>query len=376
MPMKFRLPRYILGLAAAMAFLGGCSGAGAPPLAASGSPLVGPGSGVTTLGPRSGVTPLGARRVAFRSWMKRVPKGTLLLYAAQFLSVVDVFTYPKGRLVGAVTGFASPQGVCSDSQGNAYVTDQYAGSAYEIEHGTTNVINSWFVGGLPNGCSVSANGDLAITVGSGYSSAPGWVTVFPAGGQSGTTYPSASVLEPAGYDDKGNLFAEICPSVSSCSYPSVFEIPAGGSSWIKLTLSGATLYFPTAIEMMGRHTIGVGDARMGGFSQDTSGIYSTTLSGTTLTVKHTTLLTAQCQSGSQGGFVTQQWANESKSPNGLQTKRVTRVIAGNEFEPTGNCPVDVDTFAFPAGGVPVKSFEIKQKKGYFTSPSGQTLTKE
>ena len=34
-----------------------------------------------------------------------------------------VFALPKGKLVGTITGFLGIAGLCSDSQGNVFVTD-------------------------------------------------------------------------------------------------------------------------------------------------------------------------------------------------------------------------------------------------------------
>ena len=107
-----------------------------------------------------------------------MPSGSLLLYASNVAGgQVDAYLYPRGKLVGQLTGFGFPMGMCSDGSGNVYVVDYFGGSAYEIQHGTTTVVNSSKqLGGSPSGCSVSTNGDLAVTVSSGYSINAGWVT--------------------------------------------------------------------------------------------------------------------------------------------------------------------------------------------------------
>jgi hypothetical protein len=366
---NFSLARYALGLTTSVAFLSGCSGPGAsPPVATS-----------ATMPSAAHLTPLSKGR---GSWMERVPAGTLLLYVGDGAEAVDIFTYPKGKHVGRVTGFVIPQGLCSDSEGNVYVADSFTGYAYEIEHGTSIISKSWYVGNSANGCSVSAHGDLAVTVGQGYgSSTPGWVTVFPGGGPSGTSYTGPGIaLLPAGYDDSGNLFVEACMNASlGCTYPSIFELPAGGKSWIHVTLKGATVSYAAAIELMGPKTLGIGDQNgdgLGSFTPQVLGIYSAKLSGTTLTATRTTVNANNCDTSFGGReFIAQTWANESKNPNGLQTGKVTKVIAYNEYD-ADPCSEYMDTFAFPAGGNPVKYFEPEYRKNDVNPTGGQTLIQE
>src|SRR5579863_7521909 len=244
------LARYGLGLAAGLAFLAGCSAAGT-------SPSLGSGSSVMPSASRSNASKLFAMtNVLHRglgsvkghishSWMKHVPGGTVLLYASDdsYLTV-DVYDYPSGTLVGQATGFGDPFGLCSDKHGNVYVADYTSGKAYEIQAGTTTVINSWTVGGDPIGCDVSAKGDLAVSdfYGSSGPSGSGSVTIFKGGGATGTNYAGPAYDWAPGYDKKGNLFVE-CAYLSPCTSPSLYELPAGGSSFQAITLSGASIGF-------------------------------------------------------------------------------------------------------------------------------------
>ncbi len=375
MPTKFHLARLAFGLAIFGAFLAGCSAVG------TGPSLVGNPFAVTQrmeLG-------LPATRHSLRSaWLKRPPTGRLVLYVAQAFSEVDVFNYPGGRVVGRVTGFETPSGLCSDSEGNVYVTDGFASAAYEIQHATLKVINSWKnIQGIPRGCSVSAGGDLAIGV-SGFGttsggSQPDFVMVFPGGGQSGTEYagPKDHIYPPA-YDAKGNLFVEsynctppYCPATSS-----VYELPAGGSSWEMLTLKGAIIHQGGAIELMGSQ-LGLGDNGAGPPSNGSFGIYSAKLRGTKLTVSATTLLAPDCPYTNGNGdyrLFAGAWGNHSQNPNGLQTDKVTRIIASNG-EGLSGCSARIDTFNFPAGGDPVKFFFIK-RAGYYEATTGSTLIRQ
>ncbi len=135
MPMKCRLARY-LPVLGSIVFLAGCNAAGTPPAPGGGSQLNEFMEGANAVAP--GLA--GPRSPAARSWMKRVPTGTLLLYASDE-NYLDAFTYPRGQWVGRASGFSFLQGMCSDNEGNVYVADEFAATAYEIQHGTTTVIN-------------------------------------------------------------------------------------------------------------------------------------------------------------------------------------------------------------------------------------------
>lgn len=355
---------YSLSLSASIGLLTAC-GTATPPLNGS---LIPTSSSIANLGNSAAVTSL------IRPWMERVPKGTLLLYGSDYAwSTIDIYKYPSGRLIGQATGFELPQNLCSDNEGNVYVTDQLARKAYEIQGGTTSVVKSWDIPGAPFGCSVSTAGDLAVTSGNSYGSEPGNVTIFKGGSSSGTTYPGPGYDYPAGYDAKGNLILEACVTYSGCYDPGLFELPAGGASWVVLTLQGASITLPAAVETMG-NTIGVGAIVLIG-SRDLYGlaIYSSKLSGTTLKVTKKSIFTEDCNPNPSGSeFLAYTWANHSVNPNGVQTGNVTHIIAANTVAPP-TCGQRVDTFTFPGSGVPAKYFVARISKKKAANLQGQAL---
>ena len=58
-------------------------------------------------------------------------KGTLLYVSNSSSSdaYVAVYTYPKLRLVGKLTGFTSPEGECADAAGDVWVADFFLGTS-------------------------------------------------------------------------------------------------------------------------------------------------------------------------------------------------------------------------------------------------------
>lgn len=280
-----------------------------------------------------------------RSWLSPAAKtAKALLYVADDETAsVDLYDYKSGAMLGQVSGIGYlPYGMCSDKGGNAYVTDFDSGNVYEIEHATTTVINSWNSNGEPIGCSVNPrNGDLAVTnfSDSASPSGSGGVMVYPGGGPSGTDYPGPGYLWPAGYDRHGNLFTQ-GDYAGQCTSPCFAELAAGSSTWSLLTVSGAKIYFPGAVEWDGKY-LGVGDQEYGGGSQ--SVIYQMSVKNGTATVVNSVVPIGSCTSGSPDVV---QWAYYAREPNDLPVKHATQMAAGSPCQPS------VGKWKYPAGGDP------------------------
>ena len=124
--------------------------------------------------PSSGGAPSGigiqsnAHRASGKSWMKPDAKGAALVYIdSSGLDEIHVYTYPGGQSAGTLTGFDNPLGLCSDAQGNVWVTNAPSnGNSYLLEyaHGGTKPIAKLDDSGfLPLACSVDATtGNLAV----------------------------------------------------------------------------------------------------------------------------------------------------------------------------------------------------------------------
>ena len=125
-----------------------------------------------------------------------------------------VFALPKGKLVGTITGFLGIAGLCSDSQGNVFVTDYQLAEIKEYRHGGTEpiaVLND--SRNSPIGCSVDpTTGNLAVanemTETSSGAGGPGDVAIYPNAKGHPKFYgdPNIAYLADDSYDGAGNLY--------------------------------------------------------------------------------------------------------------------------------------------------------------------------
>ena len=76
-----------------------------------------------------------ARGVTPHSWTSPKARSSDLLYASTGDDgVIYVYTYPKGELVSGLFNSGNSYGLCSDPNGNVFVTNDYA--IYEYPHGS------------------------------------------------------------------------------------------------------------------------------------------------------------------------------------------------------------------------------------------------
>jgi len=175
-----------------------------------------------------------------RSWMAPQLQSVDLLYVSDENGSVYVYSYPKGQLVGTLTGFSNPAGVCSDKSGNVFITDTPATEIFEYAHGGKKPIASIVdSGGYPESCAVDATtGDLAVT---NYEAivrkGPGNITIFSHGTRNPTTYsdPAVNDFLFCGYDGAGNLYAD---GINAGTTESEFvELTRGSTQLSNITLN-------------------------------------------------------------------------------------------------------------------------------------------
>jgi len=135
-----------------------------------------------------------------------------LLYVADSTGFVCAFTYPKGKQVGQL-GVDASGGLCSDKEGNVFVTDLPGEEVVEYAHGGTEPIATLFPDVEPNGCSVDpVTGNLATVNRDGSYKSESSVSIFEGASGNPTKYndPELGGLT-CSYDDQGNLFVPPTP---------------------------------------------------------------------------------------------------------------------------------------------------------------------
>ncbi len=299
--------KYALGILAAAAMLAGCGG--------SQSTLTPPAgmNAIQTLGTPlyHGVTP-DRRHREFG-------------YISNFLSQVLVFDFPSGKSLGTVSVGVWPQGECTKGRGTWWVVSSYSREVEEFKAGGTTAIRTLPVtAGTPAFCAIDkATGDLAVTL-AGIDD----VVVFKRASGSGKEIPD--LLYPygsPGYDDKGDLF--VAGTIASTG--ALVELPAGSSTFKRITLPNTINYYASNVQWDGRYlAVDGGDD-----------IYRYSISGSTATLKGTVTYSGGCQ---------QTWIEKGKflCPD-----------VGNN---------NVALFAYPAGGSPIKTWT-----GNFDEPIGSVV---
>jgi hypothetical protein len=150
------------------------------------------------------------------SWMLPEAKSEDLLYISNDGdATVSVFAYRSGRLVGTLTGFGVPWGLCSDKAGNVFVTDWSKEQVVEYLHGGSNPIKTledpYY---SPDDCAVDPlTGDLAVASLSGQGSVSypaGDISIYAKAQGVPKVYTIATNphFVACAYDDVGNLFAD------------------------------------------------------------------------------------------------------------------------------------------------------------------------
>jgi hypothetical protein len=269
--------------------------------------------------------------------LKAQAKQKLIYVSDPRKGAVEVFDYPDGPYVGETTGFEYPYGECSDKNGNVFVADFDAQTISEIAEGTARVMKTVHTRhGYPIGCAVNPNnGDLAVTLNEGGSLGYGSVDIY-SGGISGsrTAYTYTDYTWPAGYDGKGDLYAE--GAGGSCS-ACIWTLQAGSSTPEKVTWDGGPYgglpEYPAAIERSGT-MLEFGQQEYDGV-QGTA-IYPTTCVGTTCRSTSPIVPTDTC------GYVEiVQWGEDSDRPNLQSEGKVSGEYAfagGNLWCNSGNSP--------------------------------------
>lgn len=273
------------------------------------------------------------------SWMASDAKKKTLLYVAdEATGDVYVYSYPKGKLEGTLTGFNLPSGMCANRAGDVFILNGGGTTVEVFAHGGSSPIRTLDLPGYPElNCSVDRKtGNLALGVLNAESAE---IAVFAGGQGTPTTYePYGQVGIPGcAYDNRGNLF---CDAYSSDSDKfALFELPKGSSTVTTVSVSGASNLRAGPMQWDGKYLA---------FGSGATGtIYQIALSGSTGSVEGSTQLDGT-------GWVWQFWIAGA------------RVVA-----PTyaGSGGAEVGYWKYPAGGAATKTIT-----GFY-QPDGATISK-
>jgi hypothetical protein len=244
---------------------------------------------LTACGAGSASPPI-APTVQRATWMSpAAQKQPSLLYVSNAgTQTVTVYTYLDGAgllLVGTLTGFTRPSGMCTDKAGDVWIADAGARTLFEYAHGGTTPIHKireFYE--EPYDCSVDPNtGDLAVA---NFRSSRDNITVYPAGRHRGVRYgaPARDSLNYLAYDDKSNIFVD--GKLWAQDQAVLLELRAGTSQLFKVPVHGATLHTVGAVNWV-KPTLLVGDDDFE--NGTTSGAYKLFVSGGSATVVGTLL---------------------------------------------------------------------------------------
>jgi hypothetical protein len=290
---------------------------------------------------------------AARSWIAPGAKEHDLLYISDLLAqVVDIYTYGHGfKLVGTLTGFFNPEGLCVDKAGDVWVTNDTSEGVHQITeyaHGSTTPMQTLNdPEGRANGCSVNPKtGDLAVADFWGPTEQIGNVAVYAHASGSPTFYSNPNIwyYYYCAYDDQGNLF------VDGETQGSVFglgELPKGGNT-LNFIPVNETIYLPGGVQWDGKY-LAVGD-QVAVKHNFTSVIYEFSISGSVGTDVSTTVLTGSAQ-------VAQFWL-----PRVRNGREAHKVIGPNQNG------ADTLFWDYPAGGNPIRTISGE------TDPIGATIS--
>jgi hypothetical protein len=169
-----RTAQHALGTLAAVALLAGCSGTGGsqsstPTTGLNPASVGGHGLGVQSLHRGASYTSVKAPKVHRDTGKSHVsPEAKalprLLFIADDGTDDVLIFSMPAMALMGTLTGFSEPQGMCSDKSGNIWITNTGTLQIYQYSRTGTLLNTLSDPSGDPVGCAVNKkNGDLAVT---------------------------------------------------------------------------------------------------------------------------------------------------------------------------------------------------------------------
>jgi|GEM_PF-395026 len=180
-----------------------------------------------------------------------------LLYVSNYYDD-DVLVFQNDKLVGTLTGFDGPDGLCHDASGNVWIVNNLGQDIVEYAHGGTTQIKSLSdPGEFPLGCAVNPRtGAVVVTNIFTSGSGQGSVAVYhkAAGPPLILTDPDIYYVYFCGFDNEGNLYID---GFDTSGHFEFAQLPRNGHKFKNIALNG-TIYWPGAIQWDGKYVV-VGD---------------------------------------------------------------------------------------------------------------------
>ena len=253
-------------------------------------------------------------------------KQKALLYATS-IGYIYVFEYPVGKFLGKIYDEHYPVGVCSDADGNVFVTDYGYAQIVEYAHGGTDPIRTLSDPQLdPRSCSIDpTTGNLAVA-----NNDPGGVAIFPDASGSPESYsPNLYYPNACAYDADGNLFVDGESSKSGGF--ALSELPRGGSTFSNIAVD-QNIGGPGGLQWDGTYlALEDGDVP--------DAIYQVAVSGSTGRVVNTVTL---------GGPIDEPVGSQFWIGSG-------KVIMRYEIKKEEFSPRRIGVWKYPGGGAPLKT---------------------
>ncbi len=268
------------------------------------------------------------------SWMDSSAKNGSLLYVSDsVLNDVYVYTYPKLRLVGTLTGFAQPEGACVDAVGDVWIANYGTAQIIEYAHGATQPKATLDdPNNFPYACAIDpTTGDLAV-VNFAHNPVPGSLSIYRKGKGQPHVYIDDSLYVPFfdGYDSRGKLFVD---GIRGFYYPYFALVTFYNKTFTNIELNHS-INDPGGIVAVGSR-LNIGDA-----FRYTHVVYGFTIKGLKGRLIGTTPLL--------GTAIVQNFTIAGKS-----------LLAANVDQTIGSEMV----FRYPTGGSPERAFGTRKDSG-------------
>ncbi|HXO18169.1 MAG TPA: hypothetical protein VN909_08355 [Candidatus Dormibacteraeota bacterium] len=181
-----------------------------------------------------------------RSWMDPNVANADLLYISDGNGEVTVYRYWRRTLVGILTNFTRPLGMCADKSGDVFIADYGAKEILGYSHSATKPFRK--ISTAPYGpydCAVDpVSGDLAVANADGGSSGEGNVAIYPNASGTPAYRTDANIFnfQSCVYDDNGNLLVTNGNLTKSGS-ASFAWLPKGGNALVDLNVPGPQQHY-------------------------------------------------------------------------------------------------------------------------------------